>query len=165
MSKLLVINAGSSSMKFEVYDKDSLKSIANGMAERIFVDGKFNINFNGTKNKYDYKMDSHKDAVLFLVEKIQSLKIIDDLKEIIGIGHRIVQGGEEFKESVLIDSLEVLNKIDNYSSLAPLHNPPEINVVKSFMDIIPGAKNVAVFDTSFHQTMPKINYMYATPQE
>ncbi|MCR8613090.1 MAG: acetate kinase [Mycoplasma sp.] len=164
MSKLLVVNAGSSSMKFKVFERDGLKPIAEGLAERIFIDGKFIIETEGNKKELDVKLNSHADAVKILIEELISNNVVSSLDEIIGIGHRVVQGGETFKTSSVItkDTVSVIREL---SKLAPLHNPPAASVMEAFFESVPNAKNVAVFDTSYHQTMPMKNFIYGVPMD
>lgn len=164
MNKLLVINAGSSSMKFRVYSREKLDVLADGIAERIFLDGKISIEANGKKETLDTKLANHIDAVEAMIELLKKHKVIESLNEIIGVGHRTVNGGEDFRESSLVDD-KAIEIIDSHSKLAPLHNPGAVAVLKAFRKLIPEAKNVAVFDTSFHQTMPSEVYMYGVPRE
>ncbi len=161
--KVLIVNGGSSSLKFQALDLKTKKVLASGLAERIFVDGVFTIKCNGQEYTFKHPLNNHKEAIKLLIDQLQKHEIIKDLKELVGVGHRIVQGGETFKESVLIDSSKIMNEIDSFSKLAPLHNPGELNIIKAFQELSE-AQNVAVFDTSFHTTMPKTAWMYAVPQ-
>ena len=162
MDKLLVINAGSSSMKYRVYSRNDKKILANGIAERIFVDGKISIEVNGKTHSKEITLNNHLKAVEEVMKLLKKFKVIENPNEIVGIGHRIVQGGEYFKESILIGEKE-LKLIDEVKNLAPLHNPAEIQAIKAFSKIAPQAKNVGVFDTAFHQTMPKEVFLYGLP--
>ncbi|NQZ65941.1 MAG: acetate kinase [Mycoplasmatales bacterium] len=164
MKKILVVNAGSSSMKFMIFDKESMKPISEGIAERINVDGRFKIEFGDIEKEFEVTMNNHKDASKILVEQLKELNVIKEFDEIVGIGHRVVQGGEIFKKSALINDKEI-DQIEELSKLAPLHNPGAVAVMRAFKQIVPNAKNVAVFDTSFHQSMPKINYIFPVPLE
>lgn len=163
---ILVINAGSSSIKFRVYTS-TLEEKVNGICERIGIDGVIKVEYevHGKKEKVEEKANfkNHDDAISNFLEKLVSLKIIEDMSQIKGIGHRIVQGAEITK-SCLIDE-KVLEKIEWCIKLAPLHNKPELDVIKILMSKVPTAKNVAVFDTSFHTTIPKENSYYAVPKE
>jgi acetate kinase len=164
MKKLLVINAGSSSMKFKLFKKEKLKIIAEGLAERLFIDGKFTMKYNKKKYTIEEKLNSHDDAIKLLIKQLKENNILNSLEEIEGIGHRVVQGGEYFKKSTLINQ-NVLKKIEELSKLAPLHNPGAVSVIKSFLKLTPNIKNVAVFDTSYHTTISKENYIYAVPKK
>lgn len=163
--KILIINAGSSSIKFKVYDYELLTEIASGLCERIFVDGFIKIKYN-TDLVWEQNIDmpNHDKAIKIVLETLLSLKVIEDLNEIVGVGHRVVQGGTEYDKSTIIHEKDI-EKIDKYSKLAPLHNKPELDVVKIFQKQIPGAKNVAIFDTSFHTTIPQLNYDYCLDRE
>lgn len=162
-SKYLIINAGSSSIKFQVFD-ESQKILAKGLCERIFVDGHFEIVVDDKKITKTEDFSDHEKAFKCILDYLLDLKVINDLKEIIGIGHRVVQGADYFKDSVIVDDT-ALAKIDEYIKLAPLHNKPESEVIKIVQKIISHAVNVAVFDTTFHVTRPAENYMYAVPKE
>ncbi len=164
MKKLLIINAGSSSMKFQVVDRATMEPTAEGIAERITVDGAFSMKFKGEKYDVESTLDNHDDAVKVMLEQFEKHGVIESMEEIIGIGHRVVQGGEVFKESSIITK-DSVSQIEELSALAPLHNPGAAAVMKAFFKLAPHAKNVAVFDTSFHQTMPKKNFMYGVPME
>ncbi|WP_033160081.1 acetate kinase [Mycoplasmoides alvi] len=165
MNKILVLNAGSSSIKFQLFDLN-LNLISKGLCERIFIDGAFEITNVLTNEKIQKStpLSNHKDALKCILNHLISLKIIENFEEIIGAGHRVVQGGNYFNDSVFVDN-NVLNKIIEYSKLAPLHNKHEADVIIDLLDLIPNCKNVAVFDTTFHSTMPEINYRYAIPLE
>lgn len=162
--KILVLNAGSSSIKFQVYDFDE-KVLAKGLCERIFLnDGVFQIEINSEKNKKLIPFPTYQAAFECILKHLKMFNVINNFDEIIGAGHRIVQGGSYFKNSTLINPT-VLEKIIEYSTLAPLHNKPEADVIKVVMEMIPNCRNVAVFDTTFHTTIPEKNYKYAIPQE
>ncbi len=164
MEKLLIINGGSSSLKFELLKKDTKEKLAVGLAERIFVDGSFTIKIGDEKFTTETPLNSHGDAIDLLLKKFKEHNLLNDLTEIKGVGHRVVQGGEIFPKSVLIDK-DNLQQIRDLSDLAPLHNPGEANIIEAFMNKIPEAKNIAVFDTAYHSTMPKSAFMYAVPEE
>lgn len=167
MSKsILVINAGSSSLKFKLYSWE-MNEIVSGICERIGIDGFFKINYlsNGETKKFESNADfsNHDLAIDYLFNKMIELKIVENLNDIVGVGHRIVQGGS-VSESSLVDE-KILKVIEDCIVLAPLHNKPESDVLKIVMNKIPNTKNVAVFDTSFHTSIPKINSYYAVPKD
>lgn len=163
--KILSVNAGSSSLKFQMYEMPEEKVLISGVFERIGInDSLYTIKINGEKKTKNALLPTHKEAVKILVDELLENKIINSLDEIKGIGHRIVQGADRFDKSVLIDD-EVVEIISELSSLAPLHNPAAVIGIKAFKEIIPSAKATAVFDTSFHQTMDKETYLYALPYE
>ena len=162
MKKLLVINAGSSSIKFRVYSHKNKAILADGLAERIFVDGRLSLAVNGEKFTKDVALNNHLEAIEMVMQMLKNHNIVNDPNEIIGIGHRIVQGGEYFRDSALIGQKE-LREIERVQNLAPLHNPAEIKVIKAFQKLAPNAKNVAVFDTAFHQTIPQEVFLYGVP--
>lgn len=163
--KILSVNCGSSSLKFQMYEMPEKEVKISGRFERIGIGNSFySININGDKKKVDVELINHADAVKILVKELLENKIVESLDEIKGVGHRIVQGADAFDKTVIIDDA-VLNKIDELSSLAPLHNPAAIIGIKAFLEFIPNAIPTAVFDTAFHQTMDKETYMYALPYE
>lgn len=160
--KILVINAGSSSIKFKVYDYDKLVVLASGLCERIFIDGHINVSRTQDKKNVDKKvaMPNHTVAIEIALDVLKELNVINSYEEIVGIGHRVAMGGDAFKTSTIIDDEANLNLVGEYGKIAPLHNLPEKEVVLVFKKLIPWAKNVGVFDTSFHTTMPQFNYDY-----
>lgn len=162
MSKTIAINAGSSSLKWQLYVMPEEIVIAQGIVERIGLnDSIFTIKHGeGQKFELVQDIDNHEIAINMLLEQLIKLKIIGSYDEITGAGHRVVAGGEHFKESIVIDS-EVLKTIEDLSDFAPLHNPAEAQVVRVFEKVLPHTLNVAVFDTSFHTTMPAVNYLYS----
>ncbi|MGL4948380.1 MAG: acetate kinase [Mycoplasma sp.] len=162
--KLLIINGGSSSIKFQVLENDSLELIASGICERIFVDGVFTIKHLGKKSEIKTSMKNHDEAIEFMLNYFIENKIINDKQDIIGVGHRVVHGGKLITDSKIIDQ-EVISQIDEVSKLAPLHNGPELDVIKVAMKAFSSAVHAAVFDTSFHSTIPTINSKYAIPAE
>ncbi|EIJ79267.1 acetate kinase A/propionate kinase 2 [Bacillus methanolicus PB1] len=165
MSKVIAINAGSSSLKFQLFEMPSENVITKGLIERIGLnDGIFNITVNGEKIKEVRDIPDHEIAVKLLLDKLTTLGIIKSLDEIEGIGHRVVHGGEVFDDSVLITE-EVLKKIEALSELAPLHNPANVTGIKAFKQVLPNVPAVAVFDTAFHQTMPESSFLYSLPYE
>ncbi len=161
--KILSVNAGSSSLKFQLYEMPEEKVLMSGLMERIGVGNSFyTIKVNGEKIKKEVELNNHEEAFKVLVEELKANNVVDSLDEIKGIGHRVVQGGDYFDKTVVIDD-EVLLKIKELSPLAPLHNPAAITGIKAAMEVFKGAVQTAVFDTAFHQTMPKENYLYALP--
>lgn len=163
--KILAINAGSSSFKFRLMEMPEAKVIASGLFEKIGLAGSFyNIKFNGEKITRECDLQNHGVAVQKLMEELTGLHIINSLEEIEGVGHRIVHGGQEFSESTILTE-EVLDRIANYNELAPLHNPANIMGVRAFMEKLPNAIEVGVFDTAFHTTMKPTEYIYPVPYE
>ncbi|KKK38362.1 acetate kinase [Mesobacillus campisalis] len=163
MAKMIAINAGSSSLKFQLFEMPSEEVITKGIVERIGLnDSIFQISVNGEKIKDVLNIPNHEVAVKMLLDKLISLNIITSLDEIEGVGHRVVHGGEEFNDSVVITK-EVLNKIDKLSELAPLHNPANLTGIRAFHQALPNVPAVAVFDTAFHQTMPENSFLYSLP--
>ena len=163
--KIIAVNAGSSSLKFQLLEMPSEDVIASGVVERIGLkDSIFSIKHNGKKDKDTLDIETHKIAVDMLLSKLVELKIVNSLDDIEGIGHRIVHGGEKFTDSVIIDE-EVMNAIEGVIDLAPLHNPANLTGVRAFKEALPNIPAVAVFDTAFHQTMDPVAYMYAVPYE
>jgi len=166
MSKTMAINAGSSSLKWTLYEMPQEETIASGIVERIGLnDSVFTIKY-GNDEKYEdvLDIDDHEIAVEKLLEQLIELNVLESYDEITGVGHRVVAGGEIFSESALIDD-EVIEQIDSLIELAPLHNPANLTGIKAFKKVLPEITSVAVFDTSFHQTMPEENYMYSLPYE
>ena len=165
MAKVIAINAGSSSLKFQLFEMPSEEVITKGLIERIGLnDSIFNITANGEKIQEISDIPDHGVAVKMLLDKLTTLGIIKSLNEIEGIGHRVVHGGETFNDSALITD-EVLAKIDELSELAPLHNPANLTGIKAFQQVLPNVPAVAVFDTAFHQTMPESSFLYSLPYE
>ena len=163
--KILSVNAGSSSLKFQMYEMPAEEVLISGVFERIGMEGSFyTIKLNGEKIEKKAELNDHKKAFELLVSELISNNIVDSLDDISGIGHRIVQGGSYFDRSV-VASEEVIAKIDELSSLAPLHNPAAIVGIRAAQAVVPNAIQTVVFDTAFHQTMPEENYLYALPYE
>lgn len=161
--KILSVNAGSSSLKFQLYEMPEEKVLISGLMERIGVGNSFyTIKINGEKIKKEVELNNHEEAFKVLVKELEENHVVDSLDEIKGIGHRVVQGGDYFDKTVVIDD-SVLSKIEKLSSLAPLHNPAAIIGIKAAEEVFKNAVQTAVFDTAFHQTMPKENYLYALP--
>ena len=161
--KVLSVNAGSSSLKFQLYNMPEEEVLISGNFERIGIGESFyTLKINGEKIKKDKELENHAQAFETLVNELTENKVIESLDEIHGIGHRIVQGGDLFDRTVVIDD-KVLNDIDELSALAPLHNPAAVVGIKAAIKVFPDAVQTAVFDTAFHQTMPEENYLYALP--
>ena len=165
MSKILSVNAGSSSLKFQLLEMPSEQVITIGLIERIgFEDAIFNIKFEDQKIEKVLPILNHEVAVTLLLEALLELNIVSNYDEISGVGHRVVHGGEKFDKSVVVTA-DVLAEIENLSDLAPLHNPANVTGIKAFQKALPHAVAVAVFDTAFHQTMPETSFLYPVPYE
>lgn len=188
MAKTMAVNVGSSSLKFQLLEMPAERVIANGVIERIGMDDAIvtikygeqqsaeqlavhsedNAHVTHTKNGKKYEnilaIKDHQQAINFVLQQLTTLDIIQDFNEITGVGHRVVAGGEWFNHSVVVTD-SVLEKIDRLSDYAPLHNPANAMGIRAFQKLLPNALSVAVFDTSFHQTMPKENYLYSLPYQ
>ncbi|MDD7350431.1 MAG: acetate kinase [Clostridiales bacterium] len=165
--KVLVINCGSSSLKYQLIDAQTEKALAVGLCERIGIDGRLNHTpAGGEKVVIEKDMPDHEVAVKMVLDELTDEKygVISDLKEIDAIGHRVVHGGEKFASSVVIND-EVMAAIEECNPLAPLHNPANLIGIRACQAIMPGVPNVAVFDTAFHQTMEPTAFMYGLPYE
>lgn len=166
--KILVLNCGSSSIKYALYDMDSKTVMTSGGAERVGLDGAFvKVKMpNGEKKQIMHDIPEHTEGVKFIFSLLTDpeIGVIKDLKEIDAVGHRMVHGGERFNKSVALTD-EVLSAFEAVSDLAPLHNPANLKGVKAVSELMPGLPQVGVFDTAFHQTMPQYAYMYALPYE
>lgn len=166
--KILVLNCGSSSIKYALYDMDSKTVMTSGGAERVGLDGAFvKVKLaNGEKKTIMHDIPEHTEGVKFIFSLLTDpeIGVIKDLKEIDAVGHRMVHGGEKFNKSVLLTD-EVLKAFEACTDLAPLHNPANLKGVRAVQELMPGLPQVGVFDTAFHQTMPKEAYMYAIPYE
>ena len=164
--KILVLNCGSSSIKYALYDMDTKEVMASGGAERVGIEGSFvKVKLpNGEKKTVMHDIPEHTEGVKFIFSLLTDPEIgaIKDLKEIDAVGHRMVHGGERFNQSVLLTE-EVLEAFEECSDLAPLHNPANLKGVRAVSELMPGLPQVGVFDTAFHQTMPKKAFMYAIP--
>ena len=165
---ILVINCGSSSLKYQLINSESEEVLAKGLCERIGIDGSCITHQpkGGEKVKTEIAMPTHTQAVAAVIEKLTDEKVgvVKSLAEIDAVGHRIVHGGEKFASSVVIDA-EVMKAIEDCNDLAPLHNPANLIGINSCSEIMPDVPMVAVFDTAFHQTMPKKAYLYGLPYE
>lgn len=163
MSKVIAVNAGSSSLKFQLFEMDNESVITSGVIERIGLeDSIFTIKYNGEKDVRTLPIPTHKEAVQLLLDTLIEKKIVNSLDEIKGVGHRVVQGGSYFDQSAIISD-DVISKIDELKSLAPLHNPAHLTGYYAFKEAIPTAEAVAVFDTAFHQTLEPRCYIYPIP--
>lgn len=161
----MAINAGSSSLKFQLFEMPAETVIAKGQVERIGMnDSIFTLKYKGEKFELVQDIADHEAAINLLLAQLKEHEVIADFAEITGVGHRIVAGGEWFNKSVIVDD-EVLNKIERLADYAPLHNASEALGIRVFQKLLPNALSVAVFDTAFHQSMPKKNYLYALPYE
>lgn len=161
--KVLAINAGSSSLKFQLFSMPEEKIIAKGLIERIgFDDAMITLKYDDKKIEKKQVIKDHVKACTILLDLLIENSIIKDYSEIKAVGHRVVQGGEYFKAPVLLDD-EAIKKIDELSILAPLHNPANLVGIKAFLKTMPDTFQVALFDTTFHSTIPKENYTYAVP--
>ena len=163
--KILSVNAGSSSLKFTLFEMPEEKELISGVFERIGIENSFyTIKLNGEKIKKEVVLANHTDAVKILTQELLDNSIVEDLSEIKAIGHRMVHGGEKYASSVLLTD-EVIKTVEELSDLAPLHNPANLVGVRAFMEVIPDAVSVGVFDTAFHQTMEEDKYLYPVPFE
>ena len=165
MTKVIAINAGSSSLKFQLFEMPAEEVLAKGLIERIgFTKSECTIEIGSEEVKITRDMENHGEAVELLLKQLIEQNVISSLDEIDAVGHRVVHGGEYFSESVLIDD-DVIAKIEEVSELAPLHNPPNLTGIAAFKEILPNVPMIAVFDTAFHQTMPEESYIYSLPYE
>lgn len=165
MSKIMAVNAGSSSLKFQLFEMPSEDVLTSGVVERIgFKDGIFTIKVNGEKVTTTQAIIDHKVAVELVLEALIKFNIVSSLDEIVGVGHRVVHGGEKYASSVEITH-DVESAVIELSELAPLHNPANMVGYRAFKKALPQARHVAVFDTAFHQTMTDDIYLYPLPYE
>lgn len=165
MKKILVVNAGSSSLKYKLYEMPEEQVICSGIAERIgHEDAIFRIKFNGDSIRTILPILDHTKAVELLLDALISQKIITSLKEIKAVGHRVVQGGKYYSHSVLFDD-EVAQRVEELIDLAPLHNGPNLTGYQAFKNVLPGIPNVATFDTAFHRTMAEVDSIFPIPYE
>lgn len=164
---VLVINCGSSSLKFQLINAETENVLAKGLCERIGIDGRLTYQpAGGEKEKSDLAMPTHTEAIQFVIDALTNEKtgVVKSLDEIGAVGHRLVHGGEKFASSVVITD-EVKKAVEECNDLAPLHNPANLIGVAACEKLMPGTPMVAVFDTAFHQTMPEKAYMYGLPYE
>lgn len=166
--KILVINTGSSSLKYQLIDMQNESVLAKGLCERIGLDHSFlkHTKIGSDPVVIEKDMYNHKIAMKVVIDALidKNIGVIENMSEITAVGHRVVHGGEKFHDSVIIDE-SVMKTINDCIELAPLHNPPNITGIEACQEIMPGIPMVAVFDTAFHQTMPKYAYLYALPYE
>jgi acetate kinase len=163
---VFILNAGSSSLKYQLMNPVTKEVLASGICERIGIDGILRHEFEDRELKLDANLPTHKEAIELVLRTLTSGegKVIDSIDDIQAIGHRVAHGGEAFKKSTLVDD-NVIEKIEELIPLAPLHNPANIMGIKICQELMPDKPNVAVFDTVFHQTMPDYAYMYALPYD
>ncbi|WP_281830261.1 MULTISPECIES: acetate/propionate family kinase [Lactobacillus] len=163
MKKVLAINSGSSSFKYKLFSFPSEEVIAQGQAERVGMENSvFKIKLNGREFIKNMAIPNQEAAVSLLINTLKKYHVVESLREIAGVGHRVVNGGEVFSQSVIMDD-DNLDKLFKLGELAPLHNIPEAQGIRAFKKIIPNVPQVAVFDTSYHQTLDKIHYLYSIP--
>ena len=163
--KVLSVNAGSSSLKFQMYEMPEEKVLISGTFERIGLENSFyTIKINEDKIKKESNLSDHGVAVQILIRELLENQVIDNLDEIKAVGHRVVHGASKYASSVVITD-EVIQDIESFSDLAPLHNPANVMGIRAFMEAIPNAIQVACFDTAFHQTMKEERFLYAVPYE
>ena len=161
--KILSVNAGSSSLKFTMFELPECKVIIGGTFEKIGIDGSFyTIKYNGNKDKKEAQMKDHTAAVKILLDELINYGVIKSYDEIDGVGHRIVHGGDKYTSSIIIDE-EVEKTVEELTPLAPLHNSANLVGVRSFKEVLPNTPMVAVWDTAFHQTMKEEEFLYAVP--
>lgn len=163
--KILVLNSGSSSLKYQLIDMENEQVLAKGNYEKIGMAGSFVTHkANGEKYTYERNAKNHEEAISFVLEQFTNADhgVISSLDEITAVGHRVVHGGEKFNKSVVITD-EVIDTIRDCIELAPLHNPAALTGIEACQKVMPGKKNVAVFDTAFHQTIPQERYIYPIP--
>lgn len=163
--KILCVNAGSSSLKFQLYEMPAEISIIGGYVEKIGAkDSFYTIKFEGKKTETKREIKDHSEAVAVMLEELVNYGAVSELSEIRGVGHRVLHGGEKYADSVVIDG-QVLKDIKDLTKLGPLHHPGNIAGIKAMQKALPEAVQVAVFDTAFHQTIPKEEFMYPVPME
>ena len=161
---ILVINAGSSSIKYKVFDETTDQVLCSGQCEKIGNPmGIFSIKTDQDKSEVEFPIPNHSVGIQKILDELKNKNIISSLEEIKGIGHRVVMGGRKYDQSIVLNE-DVLKVLTEYIPLAPLHNPPEIDTIKEFQKMLPSVPNVGVFDTSFHTTIPAVNN-YALNQE
>lgn len=164
--RILVVNCGSSTLKFQLIDSETEEAIASGLCERIGLDGSITYKAHGEKYELEFALPDHGVAIKKVLDMLldEKLGVLSSLSEINAVGHRLVHGGEKFSSSVIITE-EIIQEIGSCNDLAPLHNPANLLGVRACQKVMPGVPNVAVFDTAFHQTMPKKAYLYGLPRE
>lgn len=163
--KILSVNAGSSSLKFTLFELPEKNELISGTFEKIGIGNSFyTIKLNGEKIKREVDLKDHSVAVKYLIEELLNNKVIDSLDDLDGVGHRLVHGGTKFASSVIIDDA-VMKAAEECIELAPIHNPANITGINAFREALPNVPQIAVFDTAFHQTMANTEYLYAVPYE
>lgn len=163
--KILSVNAGSSSLKFKLFELPENVELMSGTFEKIGIGNSFyTINLNGEKLKREVDLRDHGIAVKHLIDELLENKVIDSLDDLDGVGHRVVHGGQKFSKSCLITD-EFIEEVEACSEFAPLHNPANLTGIRAFMDALPNTPQVGVFDTAFHQTMKETEYLYGVPYE
>lgn len=166
MDKILAINSGSSSFKYKLFSLADESVLASGLGDRIGIDGStFSMKLaDGSKHEAEVDLPNQEVAVQTLLDWLKEYGVIADVKEIVGVGHRIVNGGELFPDSAIIDK-DNIHEIFDLTDYAPLHNPAEGRGIQAFMNLLPDVPQVGVFDTSFHQSMDEVHYIYSLPYE
>ena len=165
MTKVLAVNAGSSSLKFQLFNMPQEEVLLKGLIERIGQEkSQLVLTVNGEKIKKELPIPNHDVAIEIVLQELLETKVLKSLDELHGVGHRVTHGGELFAKSAVIND-DVIKKIDSLSDLAPLHNPANLAAIKAFFKVLPNIHSVAVFDTAFHQTMPKSAFLYSVPFE
>ena len=163
--KILSVNAGSSSLKFTLYEMPEEEILISGYIEKIGLNDSFwTTKVNGKKIKNERPLKNHKEAVEVLIDELLTNKVVESLDEIKGVGHRVLHGGEKYSDSVIITD-QVVEDIKELTKLGPLHHPGNLAGIEEMQKALPNVPMVAVYDTAFHQTMPKVNYMYPVPME
>ena len=163
--KILCVNAGSSSLKFQLVEMPEEKLIISGYIEKIGQKDSFwTTKINGEKIRGEKYLKNHKEAASVLIDELLKHKAVENLDEIKGVGHRVLHGGEKYSDSVIITD-EVIQDIKDLTKLGPLHHPGNLAGIEAMQKALPGVPMVAVYDTAFHQTMPRVNYMYPVPME
>ncbi len=165
MCKVMAVNAGSSSLKFKLFEMPEEEVITSGVVERIGLDDSiFTMNYNGEKRIIKRKIENHEVAVNMLLDMLVKENVVDNLSQIKAVGHRMVHGGEVYSDSVVVND-EIVDKVSEFNELAPLHNPANLVGLRAFQNALEDAQHVFVFDTAFHQTIKKENYLYPIPYE
>ena len=163
--KILVVNAGSSSLKFQLFEMPEEKVIISGYIEKVGIEGSFwNTKINGEKIRGEKDLKNHTEAVQVMLDELLKYHAVESLDEIKGVGHRVLHGGEKYSDSILIDD-EVVQSVKDLMKLGPFHHPGNLAGIEAMQKALPEVPMVAVYDTAFHQTMPKYNFIYPVPME
>jgi acetate kinase len=163
--KILVVNAGSSSLKFQLFEMPEEKVIISGYIEKVGIEGSFwNTKINGEKIRGEKDLKNHTEAVQVMLDELLKYHAVESLDEIKGVGHRVLHGGEKYSDSVIIDG-NAIQSIKDLMKLGPLHHPGNLAGIEAMQKALPEVPMVAVYDTAFHQTMPKYNFLYPVPME